>query len=202
MENDSVIRLDKEEILPADFQGWSYESEIFQNLVKQTRPTTIIEVGTWKGMSAIKLYKAAESLCRPFELICVDTWLGGIEHYENALMKRKHHYPQIYYQFLSNMHHADCIDNLVVVPNTSLIGARYLKSKNKKAQLIYIDGSHETPDVYFDIKFYYELLADGGIIFGDDYFYEPLQHDVNFFVKENNLLLQIEENNYWKIVKN
>lgn len=197
--------LPPEDLLAPDMQGWNCESSIFQRLVSSIEPCTIVEVGTWKGMSAMKLYKAAQKVSKYFRLICIDTWLGGIEHMDNMpygnLFSKKHGYPQLYYQFLSNMQHNDCMEHLHVVPNTSINGARWLSAQGLTADLIYIDGSHESPDVYYDISKYYDILDTDGIMFGDDCNYPPVRADLNRFCAENNIEYRIEENNYWVISK-
>jgi predicted O-methyltransferase YrrM len=38
-----------------DLQGWGQGSPIFEQVIKGKRPATIIEVGTWKGASGIRM---------------------------------------------------------------------------------------------------------------------------------------------------
>jgi predicted O-methyltransferase YrrM len=51
----------------------------------------------------------------------------------------------------------------------SLQAAQYFKETELKADVIYIDASHEKDDVKRDILAYLPLLKPGGVIFGDDY---------------------------------
>ena len=77
------MKLDEKDIMPADYQGWNWDSEVFEQFVNETQANTVIECGTWKGMSTMKLHKALQKLNKPFQLVCVDTWLGGIEHMDD-----------------------------------------------------------------------------------------------------------------------
>lgn len=196
------------ELLPKDLTGWNGESPVFRKLIEETNPSIIIEVGTWKGQSAINMGKVVREKNLKTVIYCVDTWLGAIEFWDklsdtpgrNLLLKNG--YPQIYYQFLSNVVHEDLQSIILPFPNTSENGFRYLSSKSVKSELIYIDASHEEKDVYNDITNYYHLLSDRGVIFGDDYYSWPsVAKSVDRFVRENNFNFEILENNFWVIRK-
>jgi predicted O-methyltransferase YrrM len=69
-----------------DLQGWMCNEfeNTFETLIRDVynrvqRPLTIIEVGTWKGLSACTMASLAKRLNIPCKLICVDTWLGAPE---------------------------------------------------------------------------------------------------------------------------
>lgn len=194
--------------LPQDLQGWNGTSMVFSNLIDEVKPNLIIEVGTWKGLSAITMAKHIKKSNLNCQIICVDTWLGALEFWSsmkstperNLLLK--HGYPQIYYQFLSNVIHNNVQDIILPFPNTSLIAARYFANTGNKAQLIYIDASHDEPDVYADIQVYYEILENGGVIFGDDWKHWPgVVAAVRRFSEEMNLNFEIIENNFWILKK-
>lgn len=197
-------------LLPIDIQGWNGLSKIFHVLIEETKPSLIIEVGTWKGQSAINMANFCKENNMNTKIWCVDTWLGALEFWgefknskeRNLLLKNG--YPQIYYQFISNVVLSGVKDYIVPFPTTSLIGARYFRENNIKSKLIYIDASHEYEDVKMDINEYYKLLDNGGIIFGDDYeSWIGVKKSVNEFVETNNLKdrLTIYENNFWVIRK-
>lgn len=173
------------ELLPVDVTGWNFKHDIFNDLVKQTMPKVIIEVGTWKGGSAIKMANYCKQLRLDTKIYCVDTWLGAYEFWtylndtdERDLMLRNG-YPQVYYQFLSNVVHSGVKDFIYPVPLPSSTGWKVLEYLGVKADLIYIDGSHEYDDVKADILNYRKLLTDKGVIFGDDYGWEGVRNAVN-----------------------
>jgi len=182
--------------LKEDLQGWNSFNGIFDGIIHDIKPTTIIEVGTWKGASAINMARICYRLGLDTKIYCVDTWLGALEFWtthketqERDLML-KNGYPSIYNQFISNVIHNNAQDYIIPVPNTSFIGAKILQHYGVKAELIYIDGSHEYEDVLSDIKSYKELCT--GVMFGDDYNWPSVQRAVNDSLKN----IQIVDN-FW-----
>ena len=51
-----------------------------ERLITELRPRLVIEVGCWKGASAVATAKALRARGLETPLICVDTWLGSAEH--------------------------------------------------------------------------------------------------------------------------
>lgn len=182
---------------PQDLQGWGSVDPVFRILISELRPKLIIEVGTWKGASAIHM----ASLCREFgmetRIICVDTWLGSPEHalgqrpeWRESLQNR-HGYPQLYFTFLSNVVRSGVARWIVPLPNSSDNAAVILKEKGLLADLIYIDGAHEEDAVYRDLCNYWELLTPGGALVGDDYVTWPgVQHAAARFTGEHGVKLE------------
>lgn len=197
------------QLLSKDITGWNGSSEVFAELIEETKPKLIIEVGTWKGQSAINMANFIKVNKYDTKILCVDTWLGALEFWDsmahtnerNLLLKNG--YPQIYYQFLSNVIHSELQDIILPFPNTSDIAYKYFLKKQIKSELIYIDASHEEEDVYRDINNYFNLLSTGGIIFGDDYNnnWPGVKKSVQLFCEQKNISFKILEDNYWVIHK-
>jgi hypothetical protein len=152
-------------------KGWNHDHAIFADILRWYDSPTIIEVGTWLGASAIHM----GNIIKTGKIYCVDTWLGSLEFWtthrqtpERDLML-KHGYPQVYYQFIRNVQAAKLEHLITPVPMPSLQAAQYFKETELKADVIYIDASHDQDDVKRDILAYLPLLKPGGIIFGDDY---------------------------------
>ena len=60
-----------------DLQGWNGNSPIFPELIDRVgKPGLIIEVGSWKGLSAVNMAKHIKKKNIDCELVCIDTWLG------------------------------------------------------------------------------------------------------------------------------
>ncbi|MBW4595852.1 MAG: class I SAM-dependent methyltransferase [Brasilonema angustatum HA4187-MV1] len=162
--------------IPLNLQGWGSTDLIFDKLISTVQPRLILEVGTWKGASAIHMASLLKEKGIDTAIVCIDTWLGGLEHLihkedpELGLSNlRKHGYPTLYYQFLANVMHQGFQDRIVPFPSTSNIAAKWFEHYQIKADLIYIDSSHDQHDVYQDLKNYWQLLTHGGIMFGDDW---------------------------------
>lgn len=161
---------------PNDIQGWHGNDPIFKKLISTIKPKNILEIGTWKGQSAIHIGKIIKDLGLNTTLLCVDTWLGSVDFIgaENRLDKERDclttfGYPQVYYQFLANVVHHNLDDIIVPFPQTSSIALDWLNIHNAKFDLIYIDGSNNYEDVYTDIKNSWLILEKNGVIFGDDF---------------------------------
>jgi len=161
-----------------DTQGWFSTAPIFETLIKETKPKIIIEVGTWKGASAIHMAE----LCQKHSLldtkiICVDTWLGSYEHFldlgpqcdpswRNDL-KITHGYPQLYYTFINNVVSKKLTNFIIPLPLPSNTAAKVLETKGITADLIYLDGDHS--NLASDINNYWFLLNRNGTLLIDDY---------------------------------
>ena len=179
---------------PEDLQGWGSQSPAFETLLARVKPSRIIEVGTWKGGSAIHMATVARKLGIAPEIICVDTWLGAVEFWTDhkdpdryLALKCRNGFPMVYYQFVANVIHRQCQDLITPFPQTSTIGALWFRRYGVKAGLIYIDGSHEEEDVYADLVSYWDLVQPGGILVGDDWGWDGVRLAATRFAKEQGL---------------
>lgn len=169
---------------PDDVQGWGSDAPLFAELIGETQPRLIIEVGTWKGASALHMASVCDALDLPTRIVCVDTWLGAYEFIGAAEaerdLRRRWGCPTIYEQFLANVVRAGQTRRIIPFPQTSLIASRYLWHHQVRADLIYIDASHDFDDVSADIRAYWRLLRRGGVLFGDDYeSFNDIRHAVD-----------------------
>ncbi len=195
----NINRSEKKEVF-----GWLGPSgkNTIEKLILNKKPKIIIEIGTWLGASAIHMAKITEKINLKTKIYCVDTWLGAEEFWtwksssKEHDLKLKNGYPQIYYEFISNVVEHKLEKIITPIPNTSRIGSIILKKNKIKADLIYIDGSHDYFDVKLDIKSYLPILKNNGIMFGDDIKWKG----VNKAVKECFENFKIE-NNFWIVEK-
>lgn len=178
---------------PFDGQGWGSDSPAFEKLISKMQPSLVIEVGSWKGGSALKMAEALRKQNHGV-LLCIDTWLGALEFWENQddpdrfqSLKCRHGYPQVYFTFLANVCHACMCDVIVPFPLPSSSAAFWILRRGISADLVYLDGSHEEEDVYQDLLDYFEIIRPGGIVFGDDWEWSGVQTAVRRFARENGL---------------
>lgn len=173
--------------LKEDVFGWNSHHPIFAELVEELKPSVIIEVGTWKGASAIHMARLTTPLTT--KIYCVDTWIGGDGHVyrdigENQpVMRDAHGWPQIYYQFLHNVLVNGYANRVVPVPFMTQHAAMLFRAHGVRADMIYIDAGHYYIDVVLDIHAYFQLLAPNGVIFGDDFNYPGVAQAVNEFME-------------------
>jgi predicted O-methyltransferase YrrM len=187
-----------------DCQGWSEDFDVFEMVLKNKKPNLIIEVGTWKGSSAITIGNLCTKLnYNDTQILCVDTWLGSEEHYTwltdwKPDLKKINGFPSIYYTFLSNIVQANLQANIIPFGTTSSIAASVLKYFNIKADLIYLDASHDYESVKSDLKAYYELLNDGGSLIGDDYssMWQGVIDAATEFASEKQIDIQIHKSRF------
>lgn len=163
---------------PDDLRGWNSDDKIFSQLIDLVRPNLIVEVGTWKGRSAVRMAQHCRSRGLPTQLLCVDTWLGFVDSYTCRSQSRDagtslyfvHGWPQVYYQFLANVVRRGLCDCITPLPQTSRNAVQILATLELFPDLVYIDGSHDYLDARRDIEDYFGLLRpEGGVLFGDDY---------------------------------
>lgn len=156
-----------------DVRGWNYDDSVFDQMIEETRPKLILEVGTWLGGSALRMADAVKRAGLDCRIVCVDTWLGALEMWTNqddperyGVLRHRNGYPDIYRQFLANVIHRGHDDIIIPFPQTSRIAAQWFRAKGIHFDLAYIDGSHDFGDVWSDLTDYSQLA---GTLFGDDY---------------------------------
>jgi len=194
-----------------DLQGWNSERPVFHELIDRVQPRLVIEAGVWKGASAIHMGSYLRRVCPEARLLAIDTWLGSWDFWDRqrkpglykALTLRQG-FPAVYPQFLFNVLHQKLEEMIIPFPQTSLGACRWLKQQGVTAELIYIDAGHDKEDVAMDLKNYFEILAPGGIIFGDDYADTSagVAEAVECFAAEKKIPLELkEQNQFWVIEK-
>lgn len=163
--------------LTPDLQGWNSDGPIFRELIELLKPQTIIEVGTWKGRSAIGMVNIARGLGLSPVIYCVDVWIPpigvGLGEFPRTQIPEHWSRPTFYHQFLANVKHAGADDMLIPVRGLTQCSAWCLGAWGVQADLIYVDANHESPHPYNDMKAYWPLLRPGGIMFGDDFSSHP-----------------------------
>ena len=182
---------------PLDVRGWGSDAPIFQRLLARTRPRLIVEVGSWLGASAIHMAGVCNALHLDCPIVCIDTWLGSYEFIsagDARDLRLLYGYPQVYYQFLANVVQCGHQDRIIPFPQTSLTALRWLYHQGVRADLIYLDGSHDARDVTADIAAALPVLSERGVLFGDDYDSWP---DVRRAVEACGRSFDVEDNRYW-----
>lgn len=179
---------------PFDAHGWGAQSPAFREVLAEQRPRLIIEVGTWKGASALEMAAIARDLGLATQIVCVDTWLGALEFWTDqddaeryGSLALHHGYPSVYFQFLANVCHRGFQDTIVPFPQTSTTAALWFRYFGLSAAVIYLDASHEEEDVFQDLGSYWEVLAPGGVLFGDDWSWDGVRLAVTRFATEERL---------------
>lgn len=122
---------------------------------------SILEIGSFEGRGACWMI---ENILEPEGyMACLDTWQGGEEHgsieMSEVLARFTHNFTLARQRHNPGMHYS-------IVKGESAVELRRL---NKAFDLIYVDGSHQAPDVLTDAVLSWHLLSPGGIMIFDDY---------------------------------
>jgi predicted O-methyltransferase YrrM len=157
--------------------NWFVEAAkgVWDSLIPQINPTRILEIGSYEGASTCYLIeKLAAS--KEIELHCVDTWEGGVEHKKGGtgevnmsdVEKRFHHNTKIAVSKVENP------VQLVLHKGFSDLALSKLIAEGKQGyfDFIYVDGSHQAPDVLCDALLGFRLLKNNGVIAFDDYLWQ------------------------------
>ena len=167
----------------SDLQGWASTSEAFEKCINDIKPKLIVEVGTWKGASAVHMARTCLNYYNDFEIVCIDTFLGSVEHWTGIspyLPKSSLQFGRaiLYEQFLSNAKITNLDRYLTPFPIDSINGGLTLMKLGVQADLVYIDAGHEYQSVAFDLQLYKNLVRPGGYLLGDDWFHPPIKEAV------------------------
>lgn len=193
------IRFDKNNIeKDIEVKNWQHPDSVpvFNKLISEVKPSIIIELGSFMGWSAITMAKICRTNNINTKILCIDTWLGSIEHWRIDQCNELSRYD--YFQNgISGMYDAFCknvishgVEEYVIpLPNTTDMMFNLLKHLNITSQLIYVDASHEYRNVLQDLQSYYEILDVGGYIFGDDVRWNSVNKAIQEF--SNNMKLDI-----------
>ncbi len=153
---------------------------VWESLIPKVAPSKILEVGSYEGASACYLIETLAQH-KPIELHCVDTWEGGVEH--KAIQTDM---STVEGRFQANTRRAmDKVRNpvdLVIHKGYSDAQLAKLLASGKQGYFdyVYIDGSHQAPDVLCDAVLGFRLLKVGGILAFDDYIWaENLPYGVD-----------------------
>lgn len=165
-------------------QGQPVRHAYMDKLVEQEcgtriqRPMQLLEIGSWAGGSAITWANALNRYNpRRGSVVCVDPWktyfeasgisqLTGVKATHYSEMQRALASDEIFALFQHNIRSAKVEDAVVTVRGSSeqvlpLLAAR-------RFDLIFVDGNHSYASVLSDLRLAAELVAEGGILCGDD----------------------------------
>lgn len=177
---------------PLNLQGWMDRKNLmdfFGDAWSRTGPSpVVIEVGSWRGLSATAFAEHMRTHGDKGRLICIDTWLGSPEHQEmNELGARELGVPRIYREFLSNLHKTGASKYVYPFPISSIQGGHYLERKGVAADVVYIDAGHEYEAVALDLAVFFRLVKPGGVVLMDDYTWDGVRKAVQEFSKRTGI---------------
>lgn len=152
---------------------FSHNLPALEPLLDHLQPQRILEIGSYEGRSACYFVEKALQYQDKVQIYCVDTWLGGREHigkhdmnvaenrFDHNLKLAGAHFPQA---------------EIIKHKSTSQTAMMTLcvQGWENYFDFVYVDGSHEAPDVLADALLAHRLVRAGGVIAFDDYLWSPL----------------------------
>jgi predicted O-methyltransferase YrrM len=136
-------------------------------------PRRIVEIGAYEGRATLwfldRLLRHPES-----RIACLDSFAGGAEH-------RAEQVAGLEQRFRANVEGSGAAAKVEVLKGRSFDGLVRLLARGAQAELVYVDGSHEAPDVLADLVLAWRLLPPGGVMLCDDYLWsreEAAQVDI------------------------
>ncbi|CAF0994728.1 unnamed protein product [Adineta ricciae] len=162
----------------------------------------VVEVGSFIGKSSSNIGRAIKihpQWSKQVVLLCIDTWLGGVEHWlqYQHMVALEYGRPTIFEQFLANIIHANLTNIVLPLSTTSLIGAQLLIRHKLFPQVIYLDSAHLQGETLVEIEMFWALLQPGGILIGDDWRWRSVRCDVLRFARNIDVVPTIIRNTWF-----
>lgn len=157
-----------------DLQGWSGSRHPWlEQAIAESRPRLIVEIGVWKGASALFMADALRRHNVAGVVIAIDTWLGSAEHRTRtesfSSLRVENGQPTIQQTFMANAIASGLQDYVIPLPMDSLNAANLFNLSKLSADVVHIDAGHDMKSVTSDIEAWWPLMRPGGILIGDDY---------------------------------
>lgn len=133
--------------------------------IEKEKPKVILEVGTWNGLNALHMIKAAGQGFHP-KYIGFDIWDEGDETLDELEYNAK--------KRVTEESVATALKDFefeLVKGNTRQTLAEYVKGKDKFVDMAFIDGGHSKGTIKSDMLNVIKVMKPSGTIFMDDYYF-------------------------------
>jgi predicted O-methyltransferase YrrM len=140
---------------------------VWDQLLPQVNPSRVLEIGSYEGASTCYLVEQFGPT-RSLEVHCVDTWEGGVEHAQtdmSAVEARFDHNVAVATQRVLQSPVITKHKGYSDIELAKLVAA----GLTGYFDFLYVDGSHQAPDVLADAVLGFKLLRVGGVMAFDDY---------------------------------
>lgn len=147
-------------------EHWFTFQELYSDMVNiAINNSHFVEVGTWKGESAV--YMAVEILNsnKHIKFDCVDVFINNVNFNLNFDISIYKGDETIYNEYLSNIKKVN--NQIETVRMLSYDAAKLYK--NNSLDFVFIDASHDYENVKADILSWFPKVKQGGYIGGHDY---------------------------------
>lgn len=175
-------------------------------------PQLVVEVGSFIGSGAKHVW--ASLARRRFGdgtdgnrlVLCVDTWQGALmmrmpPGSHAKIIHTTNGFPDIGTTFLRRMKSAGLNDTVYPLPFYSIGAARLLYLLGYKVDVVYVDSAHELGETLVELSMFWRLLRPGGVLIGDDEYFEAVAHDRRVFADCYNVTYKSFGQSQWMVRK-
>ncbi|KAI3835335.1 hypothetical protein MKW98_020451 [Papaver atlanticum] len=188
-------------------KGWGSKGAVFENLIRKVKPTTIIEVGTFLGASAIHMAELTRSIGLKTQILCVDDFRGWAgfrdERFKDIQMVNGD--IMLMYQFMQNVVYSNATELILPIPFSTQSTLDKFCEWGILGDLVEVDAGHDFHSAWSDINRAYKILRPAGVMFGHDYFTSAdergVRRAVNLFARVNGFRVQVD-GQHWVINSN
>ena len=147
-----------------NIDGWFNYEDLYSEMVSRFKNgSKFVEVGVWKGKSAVYMAVEIINSGKKIEFDCVDNWeyVEGLQcDIDKSLFGNN-----LYQEFLSNIHPVKHI----IKPIKSISWEAAKLYENESLDFVFIDAAHDYQSVKKDVTSWLPKVKVGGIIAGHDY---------------------------------
>jgi len=183
----------------SDIEGW-FDYLDFYDFVFDKIPENgmFVEIGVWKGKSISYMAENIFKNRKEIKIFGVDTWKGSpSETYHIDEVNRNG--GCIYSNFYKNIKEQNLLGKIFPMKMSSIEASKYFKKES--LDCVFIDAEHTYESVFSDLRSWFLLVKEGGIISGHDYFFPEVRDAVDSFFKELKLKVNVM-GNVWYLNKN
>lgn len=177
---------------------------LVDKILEKFHPTFWLELGSFVGGSAIVAANCAKKAQMATQIVCMDPFCGDVNMWawEKAtpvagsdgrpykFVGLENGRPTVYDRFLANIFFAGHMDKVLPVPCTAIVGLKLVQRLvdegrlSGKPTVIYLDSAHELNETFIELDLAWKLLPSGGVLFGDDWGWAAVRHDVKRFARD------------------
>jgi hypothetical protein len=121
----------------------------------------IVEIGSYKGASALAMALGAQSASKKFTIYCIDLWMKG-----TGITRTKYYKDKTFLAFVHNMQNFGVFDYTVPIMGWSKNAYKIWRGP---IDLLFIDGKHNYKNASYDATHWGKRVAEGGRIAFHDY---------------------------------
>ncbi|PVY39031.1 class I SAM-dependent methyltransferase [Pontibacter virosus] len=185
------------------FSNQKLLSKVLNKYVDKSKPLRFIEIGSWKGRSAIwflENYLGHEAS----KIYCIDTWdVSAWNDYNtekafiqaNAERAAELKVDSLFNIFINNIQAKGFSAKCIPIRKKSVEALQELEDHS--FDFAYVDGDHSAQGCYEDLVACWPKVKKGGVMFGDDWTWKddtdnsyPVKQAANRFAKEFNVSIK------------